>query len=156
MMIWPSLATIFVLSSLLLFFLALALTLKTKFCRRHRAKILIFYIFWFVPYMIFISFYTGPSDLEVYPAQSLSPHEDGQRSGYFHLSKGHVQVHFGDTINQGQLIALSGMVGQTWFPHLHFVVFNKGKTASLPISFADVPGGIPFAGHFYTSENGIQ
>lgn len=81
-------------------------------------------------------------------------HEDGQQSGYFHLSKGQVLVKVGDVVKQGQPIALSGMVGQTWFPHLHFLVFNKDKTISLPISFSDVNGGVPFAGHFYTSQNG--
>ncbi len=45
------------------------------------------------------------------------------------------------------------MVGQTPFPHVHFLVFNNEETSSLPISFNDVPDGIPFAGKFYTSKN---
>ena len=62
----------------------------------------------------------------------------------------------GDFVKQGQPIALSGMVGQTIFPHIHFVVFNKEDSASLPISFNDVPGGIPLAGHFYVSGNSMK
>lgn len=80
-------------------------------------------------------------------------HDDGQRSGYFHLSKSQVLAKVGENVKQGQTIAISGMVGQTWFPHLHFLVFNKTGTASLPVSFADVPGGVPFAGYFYISQN---
>ena len=223
-MIWPILAVIFVLSMLLIVSLAAGLTLKIDFWNRNKTKILFFYIAWFIPYVLFILFFTGPSDLSVYPPQSESPyrlpwkagvgrlvaqgnrsftshrelhefawdfvmpigtpvlaardgivkeatdsddgigvkpnnfviieHQDGQRSGYFHLSKGKVLVKEGDFVKRGQPIALSGMVGQTWFPHLHFLVFNKDKTASLPISFADVPGGVPLAGHLYTSQNG--
>jgi hypothetical protein len=48
------------------------------------------------------------------------------------------------------------MVGQTIFPHVHFAVFNKEGSASLPISFNDVSGGIPLAGHFYVSGNSMK
>ena len=80
-------------------------------------------------------------------------HENGQSSGYFHIQNKSALVHVGDEVMQGQLIALSGMVGQTIYPHLHFVVFNKQKTESVPVSFSDVPQGVPFAGHFYISGN---
>lgn len=83
-------------------------------------------------------------------------HEDGQRSGYFHIQHKSSLVHVDDLVKQGQAIALSGMVGQTIFPHVHFVVFNKKDSASLPISFNDVPGGIPLAGHFYVSGNSLK
>ncbi len=36
---------------------------------------------------------------------------------------------------------------------IYDVVFNKEGSSSIPISFADVPSGIPLAGHFYTSGN---
>lgn len=62
----------------------------------------------------------------------------------------------GDQAKQGQPIALSGMVGQTIFPHVHFYVINKEGTSSIPISFGEVPGGVPMAGRFYTSENGSK
>jgi murein DD-endopeptidase MepM/ murein hydrolase activator NlpD len=80
-------------------------------------------------------------------------HEDGQRSGYFHIQYKSSLIRLGDFVKQGQPIALSGMVGQTIFPHVHFAVLNKEASASLPISFNDVPGGIPLAGHFYVSGN---
>lgn len=85
----------------------------------------------------------------------LIEHEDGERSGYAHIRYKSSLVKVGDLVKQGQPIALSGMVGQTIFPHVHFYVL--GKTGlSIPITFSDVPGGIPLAGHFYTSTNDLK
>lgn len=83
-------------------------------------------------------------------------HEDGTRAMYAHIKKNGAAVNIGDEIKQGQLIAYSGMVGQTINPHLHFVVFNKEETDSLPITFSDVADGVPLAGHFYTSKNAVH
>lgn len=84
-------------------------------------------------------------------------HEDGQKSNYAHFRKNGTLVKVGDIVKQGQPIALSGMVGQTIFPHVHFCVMNKEGTSSIPISFSDVPDdGIPLAGRFYTSGNGAN
>lgn len=80
-------------------------------------------------------------------------HTDGERSVYVHVKHGAALVKVGDVVSQGHPIALSGMVGQAPGPHLHFYVVNKERTSSIPISFREVPGGVPFAGHFYTSEN---
>lgn len=80
-------------------------------------------------------------------------HEDGERSAYAHIRKAGALVKIGDQVKQGQPIALSGMVGQTIFPHVHFYVINRDGTSSVPISFREVSGGVPMAGHFYTSEN---
>lgn len=80
-------------------------------------------------------------------------HEDGTHAMYAHIRKDGTVVNVGDHVNQGQLIAYSGMVGQTINPHLHFVVFNADETRSLPILFSDVEGGVPFAGRKYTSGN---
>jgi murein DD-endopeptidase MepM/ murein hydrolase activator NlpD len=80
-------------------------------------------------------------------------HEDGQRSAYAHILHEGALVKVGDTVRQGQPIAFSGMVGQAPGPHLHFLVINKEGTSSIPISFNDVPGGVPLAGHFYNSGN---
>lgn len=80
-------------------------------------------------------------------------HADGNISGYFHIEHLSSLVEVGDIVKQGQPIALSGMVGQTIFPHLHFVVFNNDESKSLPISFNDVDDGVPLAGHFYISGN---
>jgi murein DD-endopeptidase MepM/ murein hydrolase activator NlpD len=80
-------------------------------------------------------------------------HDDGTRAVYAHIRKGGAAVKVGDRVRQGQLVASSGMVGQTVFPHLHFVVTDHAGTASVQVSFADVPGGVPLAGHWYTSQN---
>lgn len=80
-------------------------------------------------------------------------HEDGSRAMYAHIRKNGAVVRTGDHVEQGQLIAHSGMVGQTINPHVHFVVFDKNETASLPIIFADVSTGVPLAGHVYVSGN---
>ncbi len=80
-------------------------------------------------------------------------HDDGTRAVYAHIRNGGAAVKVGERVRQGQLIASSGMVGQTIFPHLHFVVTNRDGTVSVPISFADVPGGVPLAGRRYTSQN---
>ena len=80
-------------------------------------------------------------------------HEDGTRALYAHIKNNGAAVKAGDLIEQGQLIAYSGMVGQTINPHLHFVVFNKEETVSIPITFSDVLGGVPLAGRSYTSGN---
>lgn len=50
-------------------------------------------------------------------------HEDGTFASYAHLQQNGAQVIEGDIVNQGQLIALSGNVGRTDGPHLHFEVF---------------------------------
>jgi murein DD-endopeptidase MepM/ murein hydrolase activator NlpD len=81
-------------------------------------------------------------------------HDDGTRAIYAHVRRGSATVRVGDDVLRGQVIAASGMVGQTVFPHLHFVVTTHDGAASLPISFADVPEGVPLAGHWYTSANG--
>ena len=55
-------------------------------------------------------------------------HEDGSRAYYWHLQQNGVLVQTGDTVKQGQIIALSGNTGYTAFPHLHFQVTNsKGE-----------------------------
>lgn len=83
-------------------------------------------------------------------------HVDGQRSGYFHIRYKSSKVLVGDEVKQGQTIALSGMVGQTIFPHLHFAVFNREETQSLPITFSEVRRGVPLAGQFCLSKNGVE
>jgi energy-coupling factor transporter transmembrane protein EcfT len=83
-------------------------------------------------------------------------HGDGIRTAYAHLKKDGALVKEGDQVKQGQSIGLSGIVGQTLFPHLHFSVTSDKGTLPAPISFKEVPGGVPFAGHFYTSENTEQ
>ena len=83
----------------------------------------------------------------------LIEHEDGSKAMYAHIKKVEETVKIGTYVRQGQIIAYSGMVGQTINPHLHFVVLNKEKTSSLPITFSDVSDGVPLAGRFYKSMN---
>jgi len=54
-------------------------------------------------------------------------HEDSSRTGYWHLQYNGVLVNVGDMVKQGQVIALSGNSGYTYFPHLHFIVWRSNK-----------------------------
>lgn len=70
-------------------------------------------------------------------------HEDGSRSGYWHIQHNGALVNVGDTIKQGQVIALSGKTGYAWVPHLHFLVwaFNKeGKWQQIATRFQTTKG----------------
>lgn len=221
-MAYPILAVLFFLSMLILVLLLIGLITRGSFWRRNLSSIKIFCLIWFVPYLIFILFFTGPDDVSKYPPQKKSPyklpwkggvsrlvaqgnqsftshrdfhryawdfvmpsgtpilaaragkvsevedsydgiglksnylivkHEDGESSGYAHIQNKGSLVKVGDVVSQGQPIALSGVVGQTIFPHVHFYVINSEGTSSLPISFQEVSGGVPLAGHIYTSGN---
>jgi murein DD-endopeptidase MepM/ murein hydrolase activator NlpD len=52
-------------------------------------------------------------------------HADGTRAGYWHIQHNGALVNVGDTIKQGQVIALSGKTGYAATPHLHFIVWNS-------------------------------
>ena len=54
-------------------------------------------------------------------------HADGSRAGYWHLQKDGILVNLGDTVQKGQLIALSGKTGYAALPHLHFLVWDFDK-----------------------------
>jgi murein DD-endopeptidase MepM/ murein hydrolase activator NlpD len=64
-------------------------------------------------------------------------HEDGSRAGYWHLQHDGALVNVGDTVKQGQVIALSGKTGYAWVPHLHFLVwtYKDGKWNQVPTRF---------------------
>lgn len=51
-------------------------------------------------------------------------HADSSRAGYWHLKYNGVFVNVGDTVEKGQPIGLSGNTGYTYFPHLHFIVWE--------------------------------
>ena len=69
-------------------------------------------------------------------------HDDGTKAGYWHLLQNGVLVNLGDTVRQGQLIALSGKTGYTFLPHLHFIVWtNKnGGWQQVPTRFLTSKG----------------
>jgi murein DD-endopeptidase MepM/ murein hydrolase activator NlpD len=52
-------------------------------------------------------------------------HADGSRAGYWHLQHNGALVNTGDTVKQGQVIALSGKTGYAMVPHLHFLVWTN-------------------------------
>ena len=54
-------------------------------------------------------------------------HADGSRAGYWHLKKDGALVNVGDTVKQGQPIALSGKTGYAAIPHLHLIVWDYDK-----------------------------
>ena len=53
-------------------------------------------------------------------------HADGSRAGYWHLQHNSALVNVGDTVKQGQVIALSGKTGYAAVSHLHFLVWRSG------------------------------
>lgn len=81
-------------------------------------------------------------------------HADGTAAMYAHVRKDGALVQRGQSIQQGQPVAYSGMVGQTLYPHLHFVVVGP-HDEPIPVTFSDVPNGIPLAGHSYISGNAL-
>ena len=54
-------------------------------------------------------------------------HEDSSRTGYWHLQFNGALVSVGDTVKQGQVIALSGKTGYALFPHLHFITWRSNR-----------------------------
>jgi murein DD-endopeptidase MepM/ murein hydrolase activator NlpD len=65
----------------------------------------------------------------------LLRHGDGTASVYFHLTQNGVLVELGQSVEQGQVIALSGQTGGNGIqPHLHFGVLGaNGMT--IPVTF---------------------
>ncbi len=69
-------------------------------------------------------------------------HDDETKAGYWHLQQNGVLVNLGDTVKQGQLIALSGKTGYSFLPHLHFIAWtNKnGGWQQIPTRFKTSKG----------------
>jgi murein DD-endopeptidase MepM/ murein hydrolase activator NlpD len=70
-------------------------------------------------------------------------HADGSRAGYWHLQKDGALVNMGDTVEKGQVIALSGKTGNAAFAHLHFLVWTYDsvhKWQQVPTRFQTTDG----------------
>lgn len=65
-------------------------------------------------------------------------HSDGTIAEYYHLKMNSSKVKFGDKVEKGQTIALSGNTGWSSGPHLHFMCYlpkPKGKNISIKTLF---------------------
>ncbi|MEU2259267.1 M23 family metallopeptidase [Streptomyces sp. NPDC019645] len=62
----------------------------------------------------------GGGDGSAYGNAIVIKHGNGKYSQYAHLSK--INVHVGQSVNAGKLIALSGNTGNSSGPHLHFEI----------------------------------
>ncbi len=82
-------------------------------------------------------------------------HDDATLAYYLHIKKDGNRVNVGDSVSQGQVIALSGHVGNSMMPHLHFHVTDPERNRTLPLTFSDVSKdcGVPRMFKCYTSEN---
>ena len=82
-------------------------------------------------------------------------HDDGTFGNYLHLKKDGACVSVGDHVEQGQVIAASGHVGNSMMPHLHFHVTGAEQKGTIPIVFGDVKrdAGIPRMFKWYASGN---
>jgi len=106
---------------------------------------------------------TGPGDpcydgggSECFPYANLVVllHGDGTATLYKHLSK--VKVSMGQVVTRGTVVGLSGSTGYSTGPHAHVMRMEDCGTyncQSVPLSFADVPGGVPATGDSVTSGN---
>lgn len=80
--------------------------------------------------------YAG-NDLKAYGNLLIVRHADGWITSYANTSK--IMVQKGDSVKQGQVIALSGSTGEAAQPQLHFGV-RKGKEPVDPISVLQQDG----------------
>lgn len=68
-------------------------------------------------------------------------HLNGWRSRYLHLNK--IQVHKGERLEQGAVIALSGATGRTTGPHLHLALSHNQRAIDPLSMIATSPGRTP-------------
>lgn len=85
-------------------------------------------------------------------------HADGYCTLYLHLQPNSAVVKEGQWVSQGQPIARSGRTGYVLGEngaHLHFQLQRRGIwwEQTVPVTFDDVPGGMPVVGGSYASGN---
>ncbi len=78
---YPILAALFFLSLVIGVLVAIGLIFKPIFWERNSRKIKIFCALWFIPYFVFILFFTGPEDLSKYPPRENSPYKLPWKAG---------------------------------------------------------------------------
>ncbi len=90
----------------------------------------------------------------------IDHYDDNSSDLYLHIayrSAREFDVRPGVAVKQGQPIARCGKIGWTFCrAHLHFQRQERGRSwwqQSLPVSFDDVPGGVPGTGQWITSAN---
>jgi len=90
--------------------------------------------------------YTEGGTDEKYKSQGnyvIIRHTDGTYAEYYHLKHNCVQVRLGDSVQAGQIIALSGATGYAAGPHLHFAVFENidgNHRITLPVHYRTPQG----------------
>ena len=83
-------------------------------------------------------------------------HSDGSVALYFHLAENGSMVALQQTVNIGDIIALSGNSGNSTEPHLHFIVDGPpgtGGVGTVPVTFNNTdphPNGLQ-SGRSYTA-----
>lgn len=83
-------------------------------------------------------------------------HADGSVALYFHLAQNGAMVALQQTVETGDVIALSGNSGNSTEPHLHFIVTGPagtGGVGTVPVTFNNTdphPNGLQ-AGRTYTA-----
>ena len=81
-------------------------------------------------------------------------HGDGSLGWYLHLKQNGALVHEGERVQQGQALALSGNVGRSLCPHLHFHLTDAYRVYQR-VTFSDVDAttdlGIPRMFKAYTA-----
>jgi len=82
-------------------------------------------------------------------------HGDGTIGRYLHFQYQSTKLKKDAWVNAGDELVKVGSVGNSLTGHIHFVVDDKIKKKSVPITFQDIKedGGIPRAWHSYKSGN---
>ena len=73
----------------------------------------------------------------VYGLFVLIDHDNNHRTRYGHAS--YLAVERGQTVRQGEVIALTGSTGRSTAPHLHFEILRNGRPID-PLSMVSPPG----------------